>query len=154
MIFITTGTCSPFDRLISNLDQIALELDEEIVAQVGKSTYIPNNMTFKRFYPSIEPLINRARLVISHGGFSCLEIIQKSKPLIVVPRQRQYGEHFDDHQVEFAELLHLKYKVPYITDIGQLTKDLLGQVNVDIKADKTSNLELFKSTVSSVLNDC
>ena len=35
MIFVTIGTCEPFDRLLASLD--GLDLDEEIVAQTGLS---------------------------------------------------------------------------------------------------------------------
>ena len=44
-----------------------------------------------------------ARIVITHGGpASFIMPLQIGKTPIVVPRQYQYGEHVNDHQVEFA----------------------------------------------------
>jgi hypothetical protein len=44
MIFVVTGTQLPFDRLIRMLDEIAPQLDEDIVAQVNGSGYLPRHI--------------------------------------------------------------------------------------------------------------
>ena len=44
-----------------------------------------------------------ARIVITHGGpASFIMPLQVGKTPIVVPRQHQFNEHVNDHQVEFA----------------------------------------------------
>lgn len=44
-----------------------------------------------------------ARIVITHGGpASFIMPLQIGKTPIVVPRQHQFNEHVNDHQVEFA----------------------------------------------------
>ena len=44
-----------------------------------------------------------ARIVITHGGpASFIMPLQIGKAPIVVPRQHQFNEHVNDHQVEFA----------------------------------------------------
>lgn len=53
MIVVTVGTQLPFDRLIKMIDDIAPSLDEEIFAQVGVSTYRPQNM---KFSATVDPI--------------------------------------------------------------------------------------------------
>ena len=44
-----------------------------------------------------------ARIVITHGGpASFIMPLQIGKTPIVVPRQHQFNEHVNDHQVEFS----------------------------------------------------
>ena len=47
--------------------------------------------------------VANARIVITHGGpASFIMPLQIGKTPIVVPRQHQFNEHVNDHQVEFA----------------------------------------------------
>jgi len=93
--------------------------------QIGESRYEPEHADFERYVHDLDPYYDRARLIISHGGFSTLEVIHKNKPLIVVPRQAKYGEHFDDHQVDFARILHDRYGVAYYLDEIEITSEVL-----------------------------
>ena len=51
MIFVITGTQLPFDRLIRMLDELAPQLNEEIVAQVNGSGYLPHHIHMKSQSP-------------------------------------------------------------------------------------------------------
>ena len=47
--------------------------------------------------------IEEAHIVITHGGpASFIMPLQMGKTPIVVPRQQQFDEHVNDHQLEFA----------------------------------------------------
>lgn len=47
--------------------------------------------------------VEDARIVITHGGpASFIMPLQLGKTPIVVPRQQQFNEHVNNHQVEFA----------------------------------------------------
>ena len=47
--------------------------------------------------------VAEARIVITHGGpASFIMPLQIGKIPVVVPRQHQFDEHVNDHQVEFA----------------------------------------------------
>lgn len=150
MLFVTTGTCKSFHRLIKHLDEISPQLNEKIIAQIGHSQYIPQNMMFERFYPSLQEFIDESRLVISHGGFSAVEIIKSGKPCILVPRQKKFDEHFDNHQVEFAELLHIKCGVPFFVNIEELTADIIKGYN-DLPKYNSENLALFKNKIKEII---
>ena len=50
-----------------------------------------------------------ARIIITHGGpSSFLEALQYGKVPIVVPRQVEFNEHINNHQVDFVKLIDKK----------------------------------------------
>lgn len=108
MIFVTVGTHEqPFDRLIRKVDELKRDgvIAEEVVIQTGYSTYEPEYCQWSKLIPYEQMVKNveEARIVITHGGpASFMMPLQIGKTPIVVPRQHQYGEHVNDHQVEFA----------------------------------------------------
>lgn len=108
MIFVTVGTHEqPFDRLIQCVDELKKcgTITEEVIMQIGFGTYEPKYCTFSKLLPYEEMIkkVEAARIVITHGGpASFIMPLQMGKIPIVVPRQKQYSEHVNDHQVEFA----------------------------------------------------
>ncbi|MCZ8158506.1 MAG: glycosyltransferase [Rhizobiaceae bacterium] len=108
MILVTVGTQLPFDRLVKYMDTIAAEIDEEVVAQIGKTTYAPKSM---RFYERLSPvefdeLGRAARIIVSHAGIgTILSARRYGKPIVVVPRLALHGEHRNDHQIATCEQL-------------------------------------------------
>lgn len=152
MIFVTTGHCFPFDRLISRMDELAAEIDgEEIIIQTGAATVKPKNCKFFDYVQTLEPYYDKARLVVTHGGFSTLELINRKIPMIIVPRQFRYKEHFNDHQVEFAELLKLKLSVKIIMDTSEITAELLKSYDF-VPEFRNDNLKRFRETIAHVLS--
>ena len=69
------------------------------------STYEPKYCQWSKLIPYQQMIKNveDARIVITHGGpASFIMPLQIGKTPIVVPRQHQFNEHVNDHQVEFA----------------------------------------------------
>lgn len=105
MIFVVTGTQLPFDRLIKMLDEIAPQLDEEIVAQVNGCTYLPHHVNTVDILPpdEFDKLFCRARLIVAHAGIgTILSAMQYQKPIIIFPRIAALGEHRNEHQLATA----------------------------------------------------
>jgi UDP-N-acetylglucosamine transferase subunit ALG13 len=108
MIFLTVGTQFPFDRLVKAVDKAAgtNEFDEHIVAQIGESTYCPENFEAS---PSVEKAVfdrhfSDAESVISHAGMGTITMaLDQRKPLLVMPRLKKYGEVVNDHQLAIAK---------------------------------------------------
>ena len=151
MIFAALGTCEPFPRLLKKLDELAGKMEEEVIVQSGK-THIPvKNCRVFDYFPSLLESFSRARLVIAHAGLGVqIELMQLHKPFIVVPRQKQFQEHFDDHQLETCGILRKKYGITYIENIEDLTVDLLK--NYDYVVPYTDHkLNLFRKQISQVL---
>ena len=108
MIFVTVGTHEQsFNRLVQKVDELKRDgvIDEEVIIQTGFSTYEPKYCKWSKLIPYQQMVQNvaDARIVITHGGpASFIMPLQIGKVPIVVPRQKQFEEHVNDHQVEFA----------------------------------------------------
>ncbi|MBR5227300.1 MAG: exopolysaccharide biosynthesis protein [Clostridia bacterium] len=129
MILVTLGTqLQSFTRLLDAIEQ--LDLDEEIIVQAGCTKYKSNKMKILDFisYEEMKDLVNKARVIITHGGTgSIVEPLKNNKKIIGCARLEKYGEHVDDHQTElisiFAEQGYiLEYKDG--DDLEKLLKDI------------------------------
>jgi UDP-N-acetylglucosamine transferase subunit ALG13 len=109
MIYVTVGSHDqPFDRLIREMDRISGEFGIETVIQTGCSGVRPKNAEWRDYFPfdKAEELIRKAEVVVGHAGIGTVISARKAKrPLIVVPRLKKFGEHFNDHQLEISREL-------------------------------------------------
>lgn len=158
MIFVTIGTHpGQFDRLIKKIDEIAPQIDEEIIIQTGFTNYVPKNVKHFAFTDTLEPYYKKARLVICHSATSLLEfVLTQKKPIITVPRQKKFKEHINDHQVEFAEALQEKTGIKMILDIQEITPKLLQNYNKKPLIKENNLLKLqsfFKKTFKEKANE-
>lgn len=109
MIFVTVGTQKfQFNRLLKEIDRLieANIIKDNVVCQVGYSTYIPKNYEIHDFFNELDYLnyIKNCKLLITHAGVGTILTGKKyNKPIIVVPRLEEYGEHVDNHQLQIAE---------------------------------------------------
>jgi UDP-N-acetylglucosamine transferase subunit ALG13 len=133
MIFVTTGTCDPFDRLLSAVD--AARFDEELVVQHGVSSVRPADARCVDFLPfgELVELVRSARVVITHAGVgSVLTTLTIGKRPVVVPRLAQAGDAVDDHQLEFARRLAARGLVTLVEDVSKL-REAIGDTATDIR---------------------
>ena len=99
MIFVTVGTHEqPFNRLIKKVDELKRDgiIKEDVLMQIGFSTYIPQYCEYKKLIPYQDMVKNveNARIVITHGGPSSFIMpLQVGKIPVVVPRQEKFNEH-------------------------------------------------------------
>jgi UDP-N-acetylglucosamine transferase subunit ALG13 len=109
MILVTVGTHTVgFDRLVQAADELAAQLDEPVVIQYGSSCFLPRHAQGFAFVSSqeMERLVAQARVVISHAAAgSAILVLGVGKPLVLVPRLKQYSEVIDDHQQQLARAL-------------------------------------------------
>ncbi|MBR3432000.1 MAG: glycosyl transferase family 28 [Bacteroidaceae bacterium] len=130
MILVVTGTQLPFDRLIRMLDEIAPELDEEIVAQVNGSSYLPYHVNTIDILPpdEFDKLFRNARLIVAHAGIgTIISAMQYQKPIIIFPRIAALGEHRNEHQLATANKMKEAGWVYVATDKEELRSLLLSQ---------------------------
>jgi beta-1,4-N-acetylglucosaminyltransferase len=106
MIFVTVGTHDqPFDRLVRAADELAARIDEPVTVQRGVSRFQPRRAQAFDWATTgeMDEWIDRARVVIAHAGAgTMISVFRRGKPLIVIPRLREHGEHYNDHQMELA----------------------------------------------------
>ncbi|WP_419186005.1 glycosyltransferase [Rohdeia mirabilis] len=109
MILLSVGTeAFSFHRLVQAVDAAASELDEPVFGQIGASEYEPLHFEHARLVPfdRMRELLETSSRVICHAGAgTCLLAISLGHVPVVLPRLAHFGEHVDDHQVEFAHRL-------------------------------------------------
>ncbi|MBI5178293.1 MAG: beta-1,4-galactosyltransferase [Nitrospinae bacterium] len=101
----------PFDRLLMEMDALAVRMPEKVVMQTGHSRYIPRNAEYHDFFPfaEAETLIQNAAAVVGHAGIGTVISCRKyGTPLIICPRRKAFSEHFNDHQLEICQELIIR----------------------------------------------
>lgn len=139
MIFLTTGTQLPFDRLVRAVDEWldGTASPHEVCAQVlppPRDAYVPRHFeTVARFSPTdYAKAFARAELIVSHAGMgTILTALTQGKRICIMPRQMQYGEHRNDHQLSTAERLGTHPGLFTARDEG----DLPGRLDAALQAD-------------------
>jgi len=130
MIFLTVGTQFPFDRLVKAVDDAVaqLALCEEIFAQIGESSYVPQNFKASQFIDRhlFDKYISQASSVISHAGMGTIAaVLGCDKPMLVMPRQRKYGEVVNDHQLAIARNFEISGHIL----VANEPQDMAGKIN-------------------------
>ena len=127
MIFVTVGTHEQqFNRLVEYMDRWAFDHDEEVIIQTGFSTYEPQKANWSKLFPyeTMGKLVDKARIVITHGGPSSFIMpLQVGKVPIVVPRHYEFEEHVNNHQVMFCRAVAERQgSIIVVEDIRDLGK--------------------------------
>ena len=166
MIFVTVGTHEqPFNRLIQKIDELKRDgvINEEVIMQTGFSTYEPKYCTSYKLIPfnKMNEYVEEARIVITHGGpASFITPLQIGKTPIVVPRQKKYDEHVNDHQVDFSKAVEERMKnIIVVEDVNELAdtinnyEDLIKKMSQEINSNNDKfNLELETIVYSMLKN--
>lgn len=133
MIFVSTGTQFPFDRLVEIVDSIAGELNEEVVAQAMRDKYVPRNFKMLDLIPAkkFEEYVRQSRVIVAHAGMGIIiTAMRLGKPIIVLPRLARLGEHRNDHQTSTANHLQQIGYVTVIKDADDLRRYLADTSSV------------------------
>lgn len=128
MILVTVGThVRGFERLIKKMDDIAGNIDEEVIIQIGNTAYKPLHakyFTFKN-YQEMEQLFKEARVIICHGGAGTILLALKhGKTVISVPRLKEYNEVLVDHQLDLVYTLANEKRIIAVYNLDLLEKAL------------------------------
>lgn len=128
MIYVTVGThTAQFDRLVLAADAYAGTTSEEVVVQRGASTVETTAARSFAFCDSAEMdrLIRGSRVVVCQGADTILDVLRAGRPVLAVPRQERYGEHLNDHQVDFAKALMERGWIAMLIEPGTGLEDAL-----------------------------
>ncbi len=150
MIFVTVGTHEQqFNRLVEYMDKWSRDHDEKVVLQTGFSTYEPKHCSWSNLYPYevMMEMVKKARIVITHGGPSSFIMpSQIGKIPVVVPRKHEFGEHVNNHQVDFCnQVAKRKRNIIVIEDVSELGDALsrYDEIVGSMKNGEVSNNERF-----------
>lgn len=132
-------------------------ITEDVFIQTGFSTYEPQYCEWKNIisYDEMESYMKEATIVITHGGpATFMSAITHGKKPIVVPRQEKFGEHVNDHQLEFAQQVSERFESIVVVDkIDDLKEILKTDLTVNEKGN-SNNLkfnDLLKREVESLV---
>ncbi len=163
MIFVTVGTHEQqFNRLIEFIDKMKQDgkIEDEVVMQIGYSTYEPKYCKWDKLIPysQMEQNVKNARIVITHGGpASFIMPLRMGKIPVVVPRQHDFDEHVNNHQVEFAkevsERMHTIIPVVNIEELENIIINydhIVGDMNHNISSNNARFNEELEKIVESL----
>ena len=157
MIFLTVGTQFPFDRLVKAVDKAAgtNRFDEQIVAQIGESSYYPENF---EAVLSVEKAVfdqyfDEADSIISHAGMGTITMaLDQRKPLLVMPRLKKYGEVVNDHQLAIAKKFEqLGYLL--VADRADDVPIKMKQLKSFVPQERQPCADIVAARISTFLNE-
>jgi UDP-N-acetylglucosamine transferase subunit ALG13 len=124
LIFVTVGNAhNPFERLVRAADELAARLEEPVLVQSGHTAYQARHAEQVAFLglDAYETAVQQARLIVAHAGSgSVIAAFRYGKPLILMPRRRQFGEHVNDHQLELTAALAADPRVRVVQNADEL----------------------------------
>lgn len=134
MIFVTTGTQEPFDRLLTIIEKFSEKVNEKIVVQAKTVMKLPANVEVYDFLSpqDYDYFFSSSRLIISHAGMgSIISALYKSRPIIVFPRIASLGEHRNEHQLATAK----KMKDENMVRVAFSEEELLSMLEELVKQE-------------------
>lgn len=162
MIFVTVGTHEQqFNRLIEYIDKLVADgkISEQIIMQIGYCTYEPKHCCWKRLYSykKMNELVNKARIVITHGGPSSFIMpLQDGKIPIVVPRKFDFDEHVNNHQVAFTRAVADRMKtVILVEEVENLLDTILcyDEICAGMTHELRSNNKRFNEHLRRIVDE-
>lgn len=162
MIFVTVGTHEQqFDRLIQEVDRLKGEgaIEDDVIMQTGFSTYEPKHCKWSKLIPydEMESNIANADIVITHGGpASFIAPLKIGKIPIVVPRRKQFGEHVNDHQLEFCRAVEERLgNIIVVEDTNQLNEKISGFTEIckAMNSDIENHNEIFNEQLEKLVQE-
>lgn len=152
MIFVTVGTHEQsFERLVKKVDKLKEigKIKEDVIIQKGYTDYEPKNCTSYKLigYDEMQKYITEARIIITHGGpASFIAPLTVGKIPIVVPRQKEFCEHVNNHQLEFVkQVVERDNNLIPVYDINDLEDKIINYDNIvkDMMQNYKSNNKRF-----------
>ncbi|WP_241427947.1 MULTISPECIES: PssE/Cps14G family polysaccharide biosynthesis glycosyltransferase [Clostridium] len=162
LIFVTVGTHEQgMERLFIQLDKLieSGNIKEEVFAQIGYCNYEPKNYEYKKMigYDEMDEYVRKSDIIITHGGpGSIFHPLQYNKVPIVVPRDPEFDEHVDDHQILFTKRLDKNSKIIGVYDIEDLCsvisnyKELSAKCNT-YSSNKNDFIRKFDNVIGQIM---
>ncbi|MGH7864072.1 MAG: glycosyltransferase [Candidatus Binataceae bacterium] len=126
MIFVTVGNFTGFPRLANAVADLKArgKIPDDVLLQVARMTnFTAQGCTVVPFFApdDFERLIRDAAVIVCHGGNGTLiQALRAGRVPVVMPRQRRYGEHIDDHQMELSRALAEQGRVVLAMEVNEL----------------------------------
>lgn len=159
-ILITIGSMveKKFTRLFKIIDELCEEgilEGKDIIAQVGNDGYKSKN--FKGFEMisdgEFKEIIKNSDLIITHAGTGTVSACLKSnKKVIIFPRLYKYDEHYDNHQLELADMFVKNKYVLCATNKEELIK-CINKIDIFSPAKFISNNKSINNIIINYIEE-
>ena len=128
MIFVTVGTQLPFDRLTAAVNAWATQNPrQQVLAQTGTGRADFAHMICQPTldHTAFAAAMEAADIVVAHAGMgSILMAAEAGKPIVILPRRADLGEHRNDHQRDTAAEMAALSNVTVAEDAAELARAL------------------------------
>jgi len=138
---VTVGTSLPHDELIMKVDSLVKEgkIKDKVIAQIGAGKYIPNNIEYIRFAPSLDDYYHKADIIISNcGAGTIMENVTSGRRLIVIQNPDITG----GHEWEIVTKMEKGEHLVWCKDIGDLADSIDSARTLEFKRFKPKQLAL------------
>lgn len=151
MIFVTTGSQLPFDRLLEIVEVSTIDLrNEDVFCQSLSHIEGYKYKIFQKLSEfEFDNYFKSADLIISHAGVgTLLKAIEFNKPIIMIPRQLEKKEIRTDHQVSFCNNI----KIPGV-NIANNSDELSKLLSSKLKLTKPGLASYQNNITDFILNE-
>lgn len=156
MIFLTVGSRSfQFDRLLKAVDCAIAngEIEDEIFAQIGASTYSVQNYNTVPFLNQEEfnKKMSECDIIVTHGGTGVIvNAVKMGKRVVAIPRLEQYHEAVDNHQVQLVKAFEELEMVTGCYDCNQIGK-AISAAKVKVFKPFVSNTQTIIDSIDEMI---
>jgi len=161
MIFVTVGTEKfPFNRLLKLIDhgKETGQISEDVFGQIGCATYVPLFYPYRAFLSFEEMIwyVSNCSVVVAHAGVgSTLLCLRIGRIPILFPRSAAKGEHLDNHQIEFADMMEKEQKAIVARNLEELAEKIRSYRDLvegcrrigDTSSSRNSLIQFLRGTI-------
>lgn len=133
-LLFTAGTQFDFPRLQQAVEHVARQRPQwQLSFQAGPGARLEGlvewpNLLAQPLFPSAEfqALFEAANLVVTHAGMgNIIACLEAGKPLMLLPRRSNLGEHRNNHQLDTADAFLRMYNVPAFDSVASLVSAIV-----------------------------
>ncbi|MCC5888542.1 MAG: glycosyl transferase family 28 [Gammaproteobacteria bacterium] len=156
MIFLTVGTQLPFDRLARAVDNWCAERpDHEVIGQIGEPGRNGYRPTHFEWWPFVEPSefvrrLDQSSVIVAHAGMgSIISAMLHAKPIVIMPRRDEFGEHRNNHQYATAK----SFSERPLVHVAMTETDLPSRIEAALRSPAASAGDDFSRFAETSLID-
>jgi len=136
-IFISVGSRFSMDRLLESVE-VMMENNHhlEAKAQTGPIAFQSKQIQTTRWFDAAEfdRSVYDCDIFISHAGMGNILLAAKyQKPIIIMPRRSDLGEHINDHQLSTAMALKGRPLISVVHDSQELEQAVFNILQASAK---------------------
>lgn len=158
--FVSIGNAKqPFLRLLKLVQENLDFLPRPVLIQCGHTNFQDESCQISDFInmDSYLHILKHAEVIILHGGAGCiLQTLNFGKTPFVMPREKKFNEHINNHQVGFVNALHNEGMIQKIQTSHELIRAVTFHSLKSLSKQKSWNAVAFttiQKKLETILSD-